>query len=41
MSKREWSLADVKVYATKKLPSQDAKKTVSYFDTSDQDIIAR
>jgi hypothetical protein len=36
--KREWPLADEKDYATKKQPSQVAKKTVSYCDTSDSEL---
>jgi hypothetical protein len=38
MSKREWSLADVKVPATKKRPSRSAKKRVVYFDKSDLEL---
>ena len=38
MLKRELSLADEKVYATKKQPSRVAKKTVSYCDTSDSEL---
>ncbi len=38
MSKREWSLADVKVPATKKQPSRSAKKRVVYFDKSDLEL---
>jgi hypothetical protein len=38
MRKREWSLADKKVYATYKRPSRDAKKTVSYLDMSDSEL---
>ncbi len=37
-SKREWSLADEKVYATKKQPSRVAKKTLSYCDKSDSEL---
>ena len=39
MSKREWSLSDEKVYATKKRPSRDSKKTVSYLDMIDSELV--